>query len=290
MSVDLSIIVPFRNCADLLREQLEALAHQHCSGTWEVIVADNGSTDHSREVAQGFSNRLPNFRLVDASDRPGASHARNRAAKEASGVALAFCDADDLVGEGWVEAIYKALQEFDFVASRFDGQRLNDPNSISAHQVAQQYGVQQYRYPRYLPHTGGCGMGVKRALFEEIGGFDESMPALEDTDFSWRLGLKGVKLEFAGDALMHIRLRSDPKSLHRQARLWGQYNVMIYKKYLPHGMPKLSLRVGLNNWRYVLIGLARSWLTGSGRDRWLWHFHWNLGRLQGCIKYRVIAL
>ncbi len=290
MSVDLSIIVPCRDCADLLREQLDALSEQKWSGSWEVIVADNGSKDNTRAVAESYAGRLPNLKVVDASERPGAAHARNKAASLATGTSLAFCDADDVVGDGWVAAIGTALQEHDFVASRFDTLKLNGSSSIAAHQCGQQYGVQQYRYPRYLPHTGGCGMGVKRALFEEIGGFDESMPALEDTDFCWRLQLRGVNLEFAGDALMHIRLRPDNKSLHRQARLWGQYNVLIYKKYLPHGMPRLSLRMGVKKWVYLLIGLVRAWRSGDGTERWLWHLHWNIGRLVGSIKYRVIAL
>src|SRR5688500_9296124 len=97
-----SVVVPVRDGAATIGEQLAALAQQDFPGSWEVVVADNGSRDGTADVVRSFRDRLPGLRLVDASARPGASHARNAGAAAATGEVLAFCDADDVVDPGWL--------------------------------------------------------------------------------------------------------------------------------------------------------------------------------------------
>src|SRR3954464_1168336 len=93
----ISVIIPVRNGADTLAEQLEAPAGQTYSGEWEVILADNRATDGTRARAEQGSSKLPVLTIVDASERPGSSFARNCGAAHATGDFLAFCDADDVV-------------------------------------------------------------------------------------------------------------------------------------------------------------------------------------------------
>src|SRR5687767_27975 len=89
-----SVIIACLNAAETISGQLEALAAQTWSRPWEVIVADNGSSDDSRSVVERFRDRLPALRIVDASAKRGQPYALNVAAREARGTALAFCDAD----------------------------------------------------------------------------------------------------------------------------------------------------------------------------------------------------
>ena len=103
--MSISLIIPCYNATDTIGAQLEAVARQQYRQLWEVIVSDNGSIDSSREVVERFKGQLPRLRIVDASDRHGAAHARNRGAAMASGDALVFVDADDEVAPGWLEAI-----------------------------------------------------------------------------------------------------------------------------------------------------------------------------------------
>ncbi|HKV06504.1 MAG TPA: glycosyltransferase family A protein, partial [Thermoanaerobaculia bacterium] len=121
----LSVVIPCLNAADTLGVQLEALAGQSWPGEWEVIVADNGSTDGSREVVERYRDRLPNLRLVDASDKRGQAHARNVGAAAATGEAFLFCDADDEVAPGWLAALGRVLEDREFVACRYDNEKLN---------------------------------------------------------------------------------------------------------------------------------------------------------------------
>jgi glycosyltransferase involved in cell wall biosynthesis len=283
----LSVIIPCYNGAEFIRTQLEALAGQAWDGEWEVIVADNGSTDASLRIVEEFRGRLPNLRIVDASDRKGRGHARNVGVRASTGDAILFCDADDKVGAGWLAAMAAALAEHDFVACGTETEELNPP--WLQWPAWQADGPQPYRYPPYLPHAGGGTLGVIRTVFDRVGGFDETLLRVQDCDFCWRVQLSGVPLEFARGAVLHIRQRDTLWGIFQQARGLGEYNVVLYKRYRRFGMPALSLRTGLAAWKGIMLRLPR--IRGRAElARWIWQFAWRLGRLQASVKYQVLAL
>src|SRR5215218_6837184 len=123
-AVEVSVVIPFRNAAPHIQDQLEALAQQEFTGTWEVIAVDNGSSDESRPLAESFKDRL-NLHIVDAVERAGAAWATNVGVRRASGRKLIFIDADDEVTPGYLSAMAAALDEYDFVMSAFDHETLN---------------------------------------------------------------------------------------------------------------------------------------------------------------------
>lgn len=282
----ISVVVPCRNAAAFIGAQLAALAHQRCDEAWEVIVVDNGSTDATRPVVESYRDRLPRLVVVDARERRGAAYARNTGARAAQGENVAFCDADDEVDEGWLPAVAAALRDHEAIAFRTDTAKLNP--GTDGRTIRQSDGLQAYTYPPYLPYSGGT-IAMRRALFLRLGGFDENMLACEDADLCWRLQHAGVTLVFARDALVHVRLRTSLGAMCRQARLWGEYNVVLYKKYRPLGMPSLPRLQGLRN----LLGTLRRFpQLGRRRTRWdwLWEANWMMGRLLGSVKHRVWAL
>lgn len=285
----LSVIIPCYNAEDTIAIQLEALASQRWSEPWEIIVADNRSTDESMSIVEQYKRRLPNLRIVDASARRGQPFALNVGAQDAAGDALAFCDADDEVGVGWLVAMGDALSYQDFVACRFDIEKLNPPSMRNTRRNPQPNGIQAYVYPPYLPHAGGGSLGVKRHLHEAIGGFDESLPILHDTDYCWRLQLAGTELHFVQDAVTHIRYRDSLSGTYRQARGYGEYNVLLYKRYRPMGMPRLPWHSGLKLWMKLFRRLPQ-FRFEKKRGGMMWELGWRLGRLRGCIKYRTFAL
>ena len=285
----LSVIIPCHNAASTIGAQLEALAGQQWTEPWEVVVSDNGSTDATRAIVDRYKGRLPNLRVIDSSDRRGAAHARNAGALAATGDALAFCDADDVVAPGWVAAIGAALARYDFVASRFDTEQLNVSWLQKSHTNPQRDGLNQYKYPPYLPHAGGSGLGIKRSIHEAAGGFDEPMHLLEDTDYCWRIQLMGIPLHFASEAVINVRYPNTLGGIYRQARRYAEYNVLIYKKYQPLGMPRLSWKASAAAWSQLLQRLLRV-RCKEDVARWVWNAGWRIGRLQGSIKYRILAL
>lgn len=285
-SMKLSIIIPCFNAANTISLQLKALAKQHWSESWEVIVSDNGSTDETVAIVEQYQEKLPDLRIVDSSDQRGAAHARNIGASVATGDRLAFCDADDEVAPGWVAAMADALSKHDFVACRRDYEKLNESRVIKSCRLTQINGLQK---SSYLPYASSCNLGVKRSIHNAVGGFDETMLRLEDTDYCWRIQLAGTKLHFVPDAVVHYRLRHTIAALYHQGRLTGKYKVLLYKKYRALGMHKLSWQEGMRAWVILLKRLPQVF-SQEDRAKWVSDFARRVGRLQGCINYGVLAL
>src|SRR3546814_13097476 len=114
----LSVILCCLDESAVIRTQLDALAGQEWSEPWEFVVADNGSTDGTQDIVMSYRDRIPNLRLVDASDKRGLAPARNVGAREAAGESIAYCDADDEIAPGCVPAMGAAVVPSDFVACR----------------------------------------------------------------------------------------------------------------------------------------------------------------------------
>jgi glycosyltransferase involved in cell wall biosynthesis len=279
----ISVIVPVWNAEATLAVQLEALRRQELAAPWELIVADNGSTDRSVEVARSFADRM-NLRIVDASAVRGAGHARNVGARAARAPKLVFVDADDEVAPGWLAAIDAALADHDVVASRFDKERLNAPDLRERRGLAQAHSLGQHNYAAFLPHAGGSGLGVRRSVHERIGGFDERLLRLQDTDYSWRVQLAGHAIHLEPAALLHVRFRPKGLASLRQMYDYGRYDGWLYQRYVRHGMARVPLLQDLRGIARlgVLTLLSRNGLT---RDRRLRSLANRVGILVGRLGH-----
>lgn len=272
----ISVVIPCFNAASVIGEQLGALTRQTVAPD-EVIVADNGSTDRSRAVAEEYRDRLPNLTVVDASESRGASYARNAGARAATGDCLAFCDADDVVDEGWLEALKQAFAEHSFLACRLDYELLNGDTS----NTAQTSGLQQFRTP-FFPFGGGCGLAVRRDVHELVGGFDETILHLEDADYCIRVQMAGHPLVFVPGAVVHYRYGDGTvqsffesrRATYHKAHNWGYGLATLYQRYRDQGMELHGLAP-----RLVLIPLWGLRVIGSGfRSHYgLWRLGWHMG-------------
>lgn len=287
----LSVIIPCYNGAETIGAQLEALARQQWTGPWEVIVADNGSTDKTVAIVDGYTDKVPGLRVVDASAIRTQPHAMNVGARAAKGDMLLFCDADDEVGDGWLAAMAEALSKHDFVACRTDSRKLN-PSWIANLGSSQEKGLRGLEYAPWLRYAGSGTLGVKRSLLlETVGGFDESMKTYFDNFFCFQLQLAGTELHFVPDAVMHLRHRGSLRTLFRQGLGYGECQPVMYKKLVALGIPKLSRpwRSGIDHWR----GLLGAMLRARNKTRianCAFALGWQIGRLRGSIKHRVVFL
>jgi glycosyltransferase involved in cell wall biosynthesis len=284
--VELSVVMACRNAAQTVAVQLEALARQEWGEDWELIVVDNGSTDETLEIVERFQRRFPTLRVVDASDRRGAAHALNAGVSAAQGEAIAFCDADDEVARGWVSAMGDALQRFEFVAGWSDLVKLNDPWLRETREPQPRDRLPTLPYPPHLPYAGTCALGIRRRLHELVGGFDESLLVLHDTDYCIRVQQRGVPLELVPEAVVHYRYRRSWRGIFGQARSYAEASALIQKRY---GPPKLDWRWPLRLWKPVLGALGRSYRR-SDRAKLAWLLGWQVGRYQGSLRHRVPAL
>ena len=110
--ITLSIIIPVYNAMAYLRPCLDSLLTQECPAgfTYEVILADDGSTDGSGAVCEEYAGAYRQVRVLHR-ENGGQSAARNQAIRAAAGAWLAFVDSDDLVCPEFLVALAGALDE-----------------------------------------------------------------------------------------------------------------------------------------------------------------------------------
>jgi glycosyltransferase involved in cell wall biosynthesis len=281
----ISVIIPVRNGADTLAEQLAALARQTYTGEWEIVVADNGSTDGTQALAREWAARLPKLSVVDASGRPGASHARNFGASRARGEFLAFCDADDVVVPEWVESLAAAAAQFDVVTGRQDAGALNS-ETVRSWRSARSLGL-----PRtgFLPYAPSCNLGVWASVFGRTGGFNEEYTHSEDLEWSWRAQLSSFTLGFAPGAVVHYRYRDSPRGVWRQAYLGGIGSVRLYRDYRSKGQRRSGIGRVLRSWAWIVARLPYL-ASPARRGIWLRRAGEASGRLVGSARFRVLFL
>jgi glycosyltransferase involved in cell wall biosynthesis len=287
----LSVILPCFNGAATVATQLEALARQYWSGSWEVIVSNNGSTDESMAIVEQYRDRLPNLQIVNAFDNPslprlGVAHSYNVGVKASQGEAFAFCEADDEIAPNWVETMGEALATHDFVTGPLDYRPLNESWLIAAHgEGLQLTGPMQPSHPPYLPFAYGCNWGMKRSVYETIGAFDETFKCAWDADYSWKAQYAGYPLTFLPELVVHYRLRSTFEGSYKQGQNWGEDYILLKKRHrVPIGR--------LAPVRAVISMLKKQLEKPSKKDRgayalWSFHFGWSVGELQGLLKYNM---
>lgn len=221
--MDASVIVCTYNRAESLRDTLLALKAQHVAAgrSWEVIVVDNNSQDHTRLVIEDFQRQWPLLRSEFESQQ-GLSHARNRGIAQALGDVLLFTDDDVLPEPEWLEVTLAGLEAHhadacggyiapiwevpppDWLTERFYGflavrtERSDEYDITSASQA-----------------PFGANMAFRREVFQKVGGFDtnrgrkgEVLASGEDGELFERILAAGLKAVFLGQSRVHHKVES----------------------------------------------------------------------------------
>lgn len=105
----ISVIVPCYNQAQYLDECLQSVLDQTYTD-WECIIVNDGSPDHTEEVAKKWLEKDPRFRYIDK-ENGGLSSARNAGLKEAKGEWIQFLDSDDKINTISFELLTKIIAE-----------------------------------------------------------------------------------------------------------------------------------------------------------------------------------
>lgn len=295
---ELSVIIPAYNAATTLPAQLDALTRHAPPFAYEILVCDNGSADDTARIVGEWAVRVP-VRLVDASARRGPAAARNIGASVARSPKLAFCDADDVVGDGWLAGMSAALDAHEFVAGSFEFALLNEGFNTPGLWTSQS---QSLTHKPYLPQfavAGSGNMGIRRAVFDQVGGFFEPLRTAEDDDLCLRVQLAGHRLVFLPELVLHVRRRDGLWSLCRQAYTYAVGEKRLRYRYadvelpsdpeIPSGSPDVDAAAESSPHRARLDAPFRRAIrkivrVRSSADlapvlwRWTWRIGWSLAR------------
>jgi glycosyltransferase involved in cell wall biosynthesis len=204
-----SIIIPVHNRPNLLGRTLESVRRQSFSD-FEAIIIDDGSTDDTPKVIQGFCSTDSRFRGI-TQVKSGVSSARNHGIAATVGEWIVFLDSDDLMFDETLEVFKSWIEKHttaDIVAGYTEHIDENDVvveiPSYSNWNHESSYGMRPRGYEECIRRYGFLpGMYALRrsALGDEIR-FDESLTVCEDYDFILRV-------------LKTKSLYRDPRKIHR---------------------------------------------------------------------------
>ena len=217
-----TVITPARNVATFLPATMRSVLAQTLTD-FEYLVVDNASDDATPAVVASMADRDDRVRLLSES-RLGSGAARNRALAQARGQYLAFVDGDDT----WLPTkLQKQVEQIEALSPRFGAVFCR---SVTTNEIGEELFIYSppegpYDLASFLtwcnPAANGSSFLVRREVYEQIGGFDETLRSLIDMEWLLRLARDSTSpmLLATTDTLVRYRRRPGSVSSDATARM-----------------------------------------------------------------------
>lgn len=223
-----SVVMPFAGSPAAARAALDVLQGLSVGPDDEVILVDNRGV-----AAPGVADVPPRVQVITATAEHSPAYARNIGAERAVGDWILFLDADCLAPPDLLDRYFdtEIAREVGALAGAVDP--APGPAGLAAGYGAAKSFLNQdshLAHP-FMPRAAAANLLVRRAAFEQVGGFFEGVRAAEDTDFSWRLQLAGWELEGRPRAAVAHRYRTTVRALRRQWRGYAAGRAWLARRY-----------------------------------------------------------
>ncbi|MDA1066719.1 MAG: glycosyltransferase family 2 protein [Verrucomicrobia bacterium] len=234
-----SFIVPLYNRLDCTQALLESFIATIHSVSFELIFVNDCSDDGSREFLD--ARRSERIVVLHNEKRMGYAKSVNRGAVNATGEFLGLLNNDLVLTDGWLEPMLECFNKKLKVGTVGNIQRnINTRRIDHAGIIFDLVGLPDHygkNYPfiptfdyRDFPAVTGACMLIRRSLFEEMQGFDESyLNGCEDVDLCLRIGQKGYRNIVAGQSTVwhHVsaspgRRDNDQSNNKKLLKRWGE--------------------------------------------------------------------
>lgn len=212
-----SVVIPVHNRAALVSDAVESVLTQHGVDV-DIVVVNDGSTDHSGEVADALAAADKRVRVVHQ-DNVGPAAARNTGVALTTGQYLTFVDSDDLMASGRLASQVAAMERVGPGAVVLGEEDIFvAPGVTPPPLIAARLGL-----PR--PHWYTMTFMTTRDLFDRVGGFNETFLLGEDTELLYRMKRHGATVARFEHIWTHRRIFGDniiyDDEAVRRAGLWA---------------------------------------------------------------------
>ncbi len=200
MNLAVSVIMPARNADRYIRDAIQSALNQK-GVHFELLIADDASTDKTWSCIQPY-RKDPRVKVWKLRRHRGAAKARNFILREARGKYIVPFDADDLMLPGYLKTLFDAIHKRPATGVVFF-QRFFQRKGRMVQNSRKVFNPEQMWDLLGWGSLGHPGTMIRHDAIKQIGGYDESLPFLEDYDLFLRLaevtsffGIKGEQLFF----------------------------------------------------------------------------------------------
>jgi len=222
-----SVVVCSYNSERTMEPCLASLAALDYSD-YEVIVVNDGSTDRTLAIAEGF----PFCRIISQPNK-GLSVARNVGAEAATGEIVAYTDSDCVADPDWLTYLVAKMETGNLAAC--GGPNFPPPeDSLVPAAVAVSPGGPTHVLisDEVAEHIAGCNMAFRRDALMALGGFDPIYRAAgDDVDICWRFQDAGHAIGFSAAAVVWHFRRNTVRAYINQQRGYGKAEALVYAKH-----------------------------------------------------------
>ncbi len=222
-----SVVIPVFNAGATLEPCIESLLNLvYPRENRELILVNNGSTDHSVEVLNRYASEI---RVVFEAQR-GAAAARNAGIRQADGEFIAFTDADCLVDAQWLHSLVTILHDrpAGMVGGAIRAARPCNAIAEFGEKIHnQERAINEFR-PQYV---ASANMAARRSELFEIGLFDPGFLRGQDSDLAYRIQQHGWEIVYAPEAIVYHRNQSTLRGLFKEGYTHGLGSVLLHKKH-----------------------------------------------------------
>jgi len=224
-----SIVVPVYNSERAIVSCLDALFSQSIKGGVEIIVVNDGSTDETTRVLEGFINQI---RILDQ-EHKGPATARNAGVKVARGEIIVFMDADCIPAENWLAEMLKPFENKEVVGVQGAYKTTQKGLTAMFSQIEFEERYQLMESYQYVDLVATYSAAFRREIFKKVGLFDETFPVPdnEDVELSFRITEKGKRLVFNPRALVYHKHRDTPLAYFQMKLSRGFWRMKVYQRY-----------------------------------------------------------
>ena len=221
-NITVSIVIPVYNVDIYLDKCLQSISAQTYKN-WECLLIDDGSTDNSGAICDKQTKDDKRFRVVHKKNG-GVSSARNLGIKEAKGEWVTFVDADDFVGEGYLQGLIEPLLEgnkLDFVhggCTNYENGRITTVNQEYEYYIGEDKG-RLFRSFRGLVVSKLFRTSILR---EKELLFDEGMKIAEDMAFTMDYLFFVNSYAFVPEKSYYYRRDNENSATHKKK--WHEYD------------------------------------------------------------------
>jgi glucosyl-dolichyl phosphate glucuronosyltransferase len=225
-----TLVIPTYNRCKLLNDLLESLEKVTVpeNANFDVLIVDNNSTDNTQKMIEAFVEKKTLSLSCVIERQQGASFARNRGIREASGSIICFLDDDEIVDKKWLTVISDGFKRFqcDGISGRTfarwtvpkpDWYTTEGPFRIIGPTAGHNLGDRCIEYDSKTRMPTTANLAVKRDCFNKFGFFRTDMGPVqnreyfigEDTEFCYRLITGGARFFYMPEAVVYNRVHEE---------------------------------------------------------------------------------